>query len=375
MRHSPHSRRCLDAALAGEHNAFNAVRLAAAAAVVVSHSYALLRGEIVGEPLSGLTPYTLGQHAVTVFFALSGLMLARSWDRGRDLRRFVRARLLRIYPGLVFCGLVTAFLIGPLATGRGLAAYLTDGATWLYPVLIGLTFNGAALPEVFAWGPKPGAVNFSLWTIKYEICAYVAFAAAALLGLAGRRWCAGLAVAGLAVAVAVLERLDPVGPLAPAVPAGRFFLAFALGWAAYLWRAQLPLRLDLLAGMAAAAFAVQALLPDLAEVAFVALAAYGALVLGSRPAGGAARLAARHDLSYGLYLYGWPVQQLLLPLADWHPLAHALAALGPALGLAALSWLLVERPFLSLKRGSGPAPLPTAEPTPPTVPAWQRVQL
>ena len=365
------SSRSLETALAGEGNAFNAVRLAAAAAVVVSHSYALLRGELVGEPLFGLTPYTLGQHAVTVFFALSGLMLARSWDRGRDLRRFVRARLLRILPGLVACGFVTAFAIGPLATARPLGAYLGDGATLLYPILIGLKFNGAVLPEVFAWGPRPGAINFSLWTIKYEIAAYVAFAAAAFLGLAGRRPCAGLAVAGLAVAVVVLDRLDPTGPLAPAVPAGRFFLAFALGWSAYLWRAHLPLRLDLLLGLTLAAFAVQAALPDLAKVAFVALAAYAALVLGSRTARGPARLTARHDLSYGLYLYGWPVQQLLLPLADWPPLAHAAAATVPALGLAALSWFLVERPALSLKRRTGP----TAEAMPLAVPAWQRVQV
>lgn len=365
--------RSLEAALAHEGNAFNAVRLAAAAAVIVSHSYALLRGEIVGEPLYGLTPYTLGQHAVTVFFALSGLMLARSWDRGPDLRRFARARILRLYPGLVACGVVTAVVLGPLATGRPLSAYLADGATLLYPILIGLVFNGAPLPEVFAWGPKPGAVNFSLWTIKYEIAAYVAFAGAAALGLAGRRWCAGLAVAALAVALVVLERLDPVGPIAPAVPGARFFLASALGWAAYLWRDRVVLRLDLLAGLAVAAFAVQALLPDLAEAAFVALAAYGAMVLGGRDARGPARLTARHDLSYGLYLYGWPVQQLLLPLADWHPLAHAAAALGPALGLAALSWFGVERPFLTLKGGRRREP--DAEPSPRAVPALHRVPI
>jgi peptidoglycan/LPS O-acetylase OafA/YrhL len=341
--------RSLDAALADEGNAFNAVRFAAAAAVIVSHSYALIVGELAGEPLFGLTPYTLGQHAVTVFFALSGLMLARSWDRGRDIRRFAAARLLRIYPALIACGVVTAFAIGPLATALSPAAYYAARETLSYPLLIGALFNDADLPGVFATGPKPGAINFSLWTIKYELAAYVVFAVAAVLGLAGRRWLVTAAAVGLAGAVVVLGRLDPVGALAPAVPAGRFFLAFALGATAYAWRARLPLRLDLLAAATLAAFAVQALVPALAQAAFVALASYGALVVGSLRARGPAALAARHDLSYGLYLYGWPIQQLILPYGDWHPLVHAAAASVPALGLAALSWFLVERPALSLK--------------------------
>lgn len=357
----PRPSRSLDAALAHEDNAFNAVRLIAAAAVILSHSYALLRGELVGEPLYGLTPYTVGQHAVTVFFALSGLMLARSWDRNPDILRFARARLLRIYPALIACGVVTAFLIGALATRLPLADYFASRQTLAYPALVGAFFNGAGLPEVFATGPQPGAVNYSLWTIKYELAAYVVFAVAAVLGLAGRRVLVLFAVAALVVAVVVLERIEPVGRLAPAVPAGRFFLAFALGAAAYAWRERLPLRLDLLAGLTLAAFAVQAVLPNVAEAAFVTLASYGALVFGSLRARGPAALAARHDVSYGLYLYGWPVQQLILPHADWHPLTHAAAATAIALVFAALSWFLVEKPALTLKRrrpASAAAPVP-----------------
>jgi peptidoglycan/LPS O-acetylase OafA/YrhL len=366
---SPHSARprSLDAALAGEENSFNAVRLLAAAAVVVSHSFALLRGELVGEPLYGLTPYTLGQHAVTVFFALSGLMLARSWDRNPDILRFARARLLRIYPALIACGLVTALLVGALATRLPLAEYLSSRETLSYPVLVGALFNGARLPEVFATGPQPGAVNYSLWTIKYELAAYVAFGVAAVLGLAGRRLLILFAVTALVGAVYVLERVEPVGKLAPAVPMGRFFLAFTLGAAAYYWRERLPLRLDLLAAATLAAFAMQALVSDLAEAAFVALASYGALVFGSLRARGPAALAGRHDVSYGLYLYGWPVQQLILPYAEWHPLAHAAAATAIALVLATLSWFLVEKPALALKRRRPAAmPLPAG--------AWQRVR-
>ena len=363
----PHAR-SLDAAFADERNSFNAVRLLAAAAVVVSHSFALLRGELVGEPLYGLTPYTLGQHAVTVFFALSGLMLARSWARNPSILRFARARLLRIYPALIACGVVTAFVIGALATRVPPGEYLAARATLAYPALIGAFFNGAPLPDVFTTGPQPGAINYSLWTIKYELAAYVAFGVAALLGLAGRRVLVLLAVVALIGAVYVLERVEPVGRLAPLVPAGRFFLAFALGVAAYDWRARLPLRFDLLAGLTLAAFAIQALVPDLAEAAFVALAAYGALVFGSLPARGPAALAARHDLSYGLYLYGWPVQQLILPHADWHPLAHAGAATAIALMFAGLSWFLVEKPALTLKRRRSPAPAPLP------APAFQRVR-
>jgi hypothetical protein len=114
-----------------EQNSFNLVRLAVAIAVVASPSCALIIGEIAGEPLSGVTPYTLGQHPVNVLFLLCGVRLSRSWAFNSDLWRFVLARLLRTYAALAARGVVVALLLASLWTELPLGFYLTDRDTLL----------------------------------------------------------------------------------------------------------------------------------------------------------------------------------------------------------------------------------------------------
>lgn len=352
----------LGSALEAETNTFNAVRLAAAAAVVVSHSFALFYGDIVGEPLSAATPYTLGQHAVNVFFVLSGVMVSRSWALNPDLWRFALARALRIYPALFVCGLVTAFGLGLLCTRAASGAYLTDLDTLFYPLKALLWFNQAGLDEVFQAGTKPGAVNASLWTIKYEIAAYLLFMAAAWIGLVRRPAFAAAAVLATTLFVVGLD-LSGLGESRPGlVPPGRFFLSFALGIAAYAFRDRLALRWDVAAGLVVLAFLSRGTVLD--KPAFILLTGYAALVAGARVIPGLSVWTGRTDLSYGLYLYAWPVQQLLLH--HWPAMSlslHIALSLALSLGFAALSWPMVERPALALKsrlgrrrRGGMPSP-------------------
>ena len=86
--------------LAPQSNNFNAVRLGAALAVVVSHAFPLATGVSATEPLVGVTYFTLGQHAVNLFFMLSGLVVAASLDRSPSYPTFAQRRLLRVLPGL-----------------------------------------------------------------------------------------------------------------------------------------------------------------------------------------------------------------------------------------------------------------------------------
>ena len=71
-------------------NAFDTVRLFAASAVVVSHSFALTRGSDLTEPLFRLTQgqATIGLSAVGVFFIVSGVLISRSFDRSKTAARF-----------------------------------------------------------------------------------------------------------------------------------------------------------------------------------------------------------------------------------------------------------------------------------------------
>ena len=94
-----------------QNNSFGVLRLAMAGAVLVSHSYFFVTGETSAEPLYRWTGHTLGEHAVQVFFFLSGIMVTESLARSRGAIDFATARVLRIFPGLIVCVLLTALVI------------------------------------------------------------------------------------------------------------------------------------------------------------------------------------------------------------------------------------------------------------------------
>jgi peptidoglycan/LPS O-acetylase OafA/YrhL len=91
------AQRTTEDVLSPEHNCFAAIRLAMAVCVLVSHCFFLATGTMTAEPLVGWTGYMLGQHAVQVFFILSGVLVAQSLDRSRSVLGFAVARGLRIF--------------------------------------------------------------------------------------------------------------------------------------------------------------------------------------------------------------------------------------------------------------------------------------
>ena len=97
-------------------NNFSLIRLIAAAAVIVSHSWLISTGSEANEPLKSFTIFTLGQHAVNLFFILSGLMVAASLERPPSLIDYGHARILRIFPALIVCVAMTVLVLGPAIT-------------------------------------------------------------------------------------------------------------------------------------------------------------------------------------------------------------------------------------------------------------------
>jgi peptidoglycan/LPS O-acetylase OafA/YrhL len=313
----------------GQANNLHALRLVLAAAVVVSHAWPLAHGAGTPEPLEALTGHSLGGWAVGLFFFLSGLLIAGSAAR-QTAAGFWAARARRLLPGLAVALAVTLALA--LATGGHPSAgealgYLARGIT-----LVSLEHR---IPGAFAGAAMPGIVNGPLWSLSHEVAAYALCWGAVRLGLL--RHAAGIAAV---VAAALALWAMPGLPWLPGLPLrlGVFaplFLAFALGMAAHGLRHRLPLspRLTL-----ALALAVPLGWP-------LAIAALGHLALGM-----AFRLPARTlraDLSYGLYIYGWPVAQTLAHLMPGLPApALAAASLVAVIPFAWASWVLVERPAL-----------------------------
>lgn len=339
-------------------NSVNALRLALAGLVLVSHTLKLHGGE---DPLGRLTGgfVDTGTMAVDGFFALSGFLIVGSALNSPSTGRYLWRRCLRILPGFWVCLLVTAFVLLPVAQllERGtLAGFPLDSASsYVYA-------NAALFMRQFEVAGLLGgeAVNGSLYTLFYEFLCYLGVAALGAAGLLRRPW-ALPAVAG-AVWLFVFSQLLTGGALYEQSTtlgiAVRFGAMFLAGAVAHRLARHVPLTgvggaLAALLLAVAVVLAVVAGVDPLGTLAYLTLAppavAYLVLLLGARPE--LRRVGARRDLSYGLYVYAWPVQVLLVVAGAqaWPVAVYGLVALALALLLAWASWTWVEEPALRLK--------------------------
>ncbi|WP_188610286.1 acyltransferase family protein [Chelatococcus reniformis] len=347
------------AAMAQPHNNFTVIRLALALAVVVSHSFSVVTGVVEDEPLVTSTGFTLGEHAVNGFFVVSGLLVTMSYDR-RGWRDYVAARLLRIAPALIAGTLLVALILGAVMTSLSVGAYLGASETWrfIWRTLSSFKSN-AALPGVFADNPFRFPMG-TVWTLKYEVLCYAGVLALGLTGLLRSRAFAVALVAGLTLAVAGIDLFYPDAPKGLQTSL-RLPLLFAAGGAIYRLGERLPLSIAVAAALVLATIALRDTF--LYHALLFLTEAYGIVWLALVPV--SARLPEpAADLSYGTYLFGWPLQQSLHALLPaWSGLALLAPATAATLLVAALSWYVVEKPALGLKRQLLKlAPAPAAAP-------------
>ena len=330
-------------------NGLNTVRLALAASVLVWHSFRLT-GRSVSYPHGGVFFGTFG---VDGFFVISGLLLAGSYLHRPGVLRFLRNRALRILPGFWVCLVVVALGFAPLAllVRHGDFSGLVQGPdpAWRY-VLVNVTtrmqqWSVAGTPEGTHYD---GYWNGSLWTLSWEVVAYLVLAVLGLVGLLKRRLVMAVATLGL-WAVHAADTFDVIPHNYWVHTGSRLGLMFGLGVLLHLYGAKIP-RNRVLTVVAVVVLAVSTLLPTYSVLGAPALAY---LVIRVGIALSAPRWWLRdRDVSYGLYIYTFPVQQslVLLGAAALPVPAFALVSLAAALPFAMASWFLVERPALHLKR-------------------------
>ncbi|WP_167758726.1 acyltransferase family protein [Zemynaea arenosa] len=346
---------------AGRNNHFHLIRLVLASLVIVAHSPELIDGDRSREVLTQIFgTLSCGELAVDGFFLVSGYLITQSWYACPSALAYLRNRVLRIYPGFVVASLLCIFVVGPLATGS--SARAVDMSWWavLRDLLV---LRPPVAPGAFAGTPYP-VVNGSLWTIALEFGCYMGVLGLGLSGLLQRRRVlVGLALA--LFALYVLQRCVHVD-----VPgywkvqgAIRVGFCFAVGALFYTYRAALPYERRLALGALAGLLAGLTWAPGV-ELAVALCGGYLLFFVAFMRAparAGAAAARGWPDISYGVYLYGWPVQKLLiLWFAGITPGVLIAASLAGSLVLGFLSWHLVEKPFISLKsraaRGALPAP-------------------
>lgn len=331
-------------------NNFNLLRLLLAFMVMLSHAPELQDGGRGRELLTQLFhTLSFGELAVDGFFLLSGYLIVQSWAHVPVPGLFLKKRILRIYPGFIVASLLCIFIVGPL--GAEAARYFSELSAAKAAVGMAV-LRAPVIPRVFEQLPYH-QVNGAMWTIKYEFACYVAVL---LVGMAGgirrRRVWLALTVAGMAVCLYKTFGLPiPWAPLAKLVGDQFVRLAtlFFAGGTFYLYRDRYSLTSR--GALVALALLLPAMfVPQIAEMAVAVFGGYLLFFFAFRPIPALAGFNKLPDISYGVYLYGWPVQTLLLaympPQSPWVLLALAVMIVIP---LAAASWYLVEEPFLRLK--------------------------
>lgn len=333
-------------------NSLNLFRLVLAAMVLFAHAF-YIAGRGVGPHIQG---ENLGGWAVAGFFVLSGFLITRSRFRHR-LGDYLVLRMARILPAFWVCLVATAVLFAPLALvlqSRGLDGYLTTGPTPLsflwsnWTLLMNQYDIGTTLASV----PYPGAWNGSLWSLYYEFACYLIVGAVGCFAVARRSvapllvlWAVSVVLRGADEHWASYQLDERAMLLAKLLP---YFLGGAVAHF-IVDRYGLPHALgapSLVLGVAALAT-----IPHVGGQLAAPALAVGLIWLSTvvpQP-----RIVARHDISYGFYIYAWPVQQLLAVMA-LHDRGFVLYVVVSALVTAVLataSWLLLERPVMRIAQG------------------------
>lgn len=335
----------------GRPSGFDYMRLFLSASVLLSHTFSTAYGkhaadELYAGPASGPLRMIL-----PMFFALSGFLVAGSMRRCRTIVKFMGLRVIRIYPALAVEVLLSALIIGPILTSLPLKQYFTDPQFWRY--LLNATGHITFyLPGVFASNPKPHVVNGQLWTVPFELLCYISLGVLIILGAQKRRVLLPLGTAAL-IMFCVLqagyrdgwnftENYRPLsGPL--------LVLCFLAGVTIHSYKDVIPMNGLLFVGSLLFSLALLSVVPNGGYIAvlFMAYVTVYLGVLNPKRVG----IIKGADYSYGIFLYGYVVQQSVMAVVPWARewYWNFLICLPASVIMAALSWHIIEKPAMKLK--------------------------
>jgi peptidoglycan/LPS O-acetylase OafA/YrhL len=341
---------------------FDLLRIGLAVSVLWYHSFVITG---IMEQLSNSVLWFYVYSVMPMFFALSGFLIAGSAER-LSLKNFLINRGLRIVPALAVEIAISALLIGPLFTTMAMADYFANPEFWHYFTNI-FGWIQYTLPGVFLDHHSAGVINQSLWTVPFEVGCYILISLVILFRLSGKPWLI-LAVAISMLVLPVLFQLaglvnergkTPYALLNYALftRGSLLFPSFLLGAYFYYIRAKLPFS-RMLALLCLGIASVIAIVGSHEWKSFYALnlvsvplqvyltAYIGCCTVPKIP------FYSKGDYSYGIYLYGYPLQQVIFALLPSLPHWSLHFALSLALSTAAavFSWHTIEKPILKMRK-------------------------
>jgi peptidoglycan/LPS O-acetylase OafA/YrhL len=281
---------------------------------------------------------------VDLFFVISGLLITMSWFGSADMADYLRKRVLRIYPGFVVAMLVSLGITA-LNASSAIGYLKALKVREFFESLLTLDNKSLDNPLTFSGNPYPHVANGSLWTIQGEFKCYLLLVVVGLFGLLRFRLAC---LTAFLAAWAMFANDVRHGEYEHS--GWRFFTFFAAGAIFYLFRDKIPSSRSMFL-CAVAVLVGAAIFPPWLNVLFPLAGSYAMFFIALNTKGAINRLGTKNDLSYGIYLYAFLIQQSLIHLITIRsPLMLSLAALPITFTLAMASWHLVEKPFLGMKK-------------------------
>ncbi len=326
-------------------NNLNLIRMFAAAGVLISHAWPISTGNITQQPLTELLHgIDLGIICVSIFFAISGYLIAQSYDRDPNLKRFWLSRVMRIFPGLLVVLLITALILAPLIT------VMEARAVWLAaPEYILRNFTLFSLeqylPGVFRGNPVGGSINIPLWTLSHELICYFFVT---LLGIGGLLKAPRLMFLAWLVFIASYAVIIYAEPQQRLVALAKLAFPFMVGVIFFVWRRKVVLNW----GIGGALIILTAVLYNsvIFREIFMLSLSYIIFLLAFLPSGKIRQYNRLGDYSYGIYIYAFPIQQLVAYLGVTNPFLNIMYAFPLTLLCAVLSWIFIESPSLDIAK-------------------------
>jgi peptidoglycan/LPS O-acetylase OafA/YrhL len=334
----------LDFAIQRSNNNYNLIRLIAAILVIYGHSFILFPSNGYIDPVTiFLKDEYSGSLSVEIFFFLSGIYISHSYSNSTTKLRFCIMRIFRIWPALIICIILTVFLVGPILTNLPLNSYFASTETWKYLIYNSTIAYQTAytLPGIFLDNFHTRALNGSLWTLPVEVrCYVILFISASLSFFEKPLLLIGVFVAAILLYLTKSEFFSVIMTNTLSIKLLVFFMA---GSISYLYKERIIINHKVF--IILAGFTIISYLTFFLPAIFYVTMIYGVLVFGVSKV--ALKFPLPGDYSYGVYIYGFLVQQICqyyLPGITSYP--SMFITIPITLVLAIISWYCIEDPAM-----------------------------
>ena len=297
-------------------NNFDFMRLIGACTVIVYHSYPLHFEKYYHDWLYDLTGYcSTGSISLDVFFVISGYLITQSFIRRPNFVDFFKARILRIFPALIVAMMLSVFLLGSIFTKATLSDYFSNAYTWRYFVSVSLFKMQFNLPQVFSENyHHTNSINGSIWSLSYEFTMYIFLF---FLGVVGLLKPTTINIIIHALLIAIMVYLDMHPDLTTKTFFGiqttrivHLYSLFMMG--SWLFILKDKIKIDYKIALLVLLIWIGSF--HTKYCAWIAVFAVPVLTIwfAYLPIGIFKKITASGDYSYGIYVFGFPIQQIII---------------------------------------------------------------